>query len=146
MSIPEIIELVYTTANPETGSQPPKYVAWVVFEHGTVFLTFPKDHTPVDASAELLQQRAIEALQDLGEPIAGTSSADFNVGRLPWFEEQFVYVITYDSQYIFNIASYSEETNDIAVGIFARALRADDAISPKVLFVRDFQAQKTSFE
>lgn len=146
MSIPEIVEYIYTSENPETGSKPPKHFAWAMFENGTIFLTFPNENTPQDATPTLLAEAALRELKALGYPIGGTPSADFNVGRLPWFANAYIYIITYDSGHIFNVQEYEEETQDITVGILGRSLRGQDVESPKVVLVRDFTGKQTVME
>lgn len=143
MSIPEIVEYTYTSENPETGSKPPEHFAWVMFEHGTIFLTFPNENTPQDATPTLLAEVALQELKALGYPMGGTPSGDFNVSRLPWFADSYTYTITYNSGHIFNVQEYEEETQDIMVGLLGRALRGQDAENPKVVLVRDFTGKQT---
>lgn len=142
LSVAEIIELVFTTENPETGSKPPENVAWAIFEHETVCLITPNDNISTTASQEELADFALKALNDLGVSQGGTPSGDFNVSRVPWFSEEYVYMITYDSRYIFNVLVYKEEKEDIGVGLFGRAGRNLDAENPIIKLIRDFEGNK----
>jgi len=146
LSIQEILEIVFTTENPETGSQPPEKIAWVIFENETICLITPKGGVSEEASFEDLQDFAKKELQILGEAVGGTPSADFNVSRVPWFQEEFVYMISYNSNFIFNIGVYTEEKEDIGVGIFARSARSQDAVAMKVKLIRNFEKEVKSFE
>ena len=93
----EVIERVFTTANPTTGSQPPPDIAWVLFEHGTAFFTAPNDDVPVDASFDALADAARAALRELGPVGVGSASADFNTARLDgWYPDEPVWFVTYN--------------------------------------------------
>ena len=54
----EVVERVFTTANPETGSLPPPDMAWAVFEGGTVFFAAPGDGLDVSASLDDVEAAA----------------------------------------------------------------------------------------
>ena len=77
MPTPEqVIEQVFTSVNPTTGSQPPPAIAWVVFAHGTVFFTVPTDAVPVDATLAALADAGRAALKELGPVHVATPSAE----------------------------------------------------------------------
>ncbi|WP_291728063.1 hypothetical protein [Bernardetia sp.] len=139
LSIEEILETVFTTENPETGSQPPEQIGWVIFENETVCLIGKSAGLSENPSAEEMADFAKKELLELGVPMVGSPSADFNVSRVPWFKEQFVYMITYDSNFIFNVLTYEEETSDISVGMEGRSVRGLDAETPKIKLVRDHE-------
>ena len=61
---PEIvIERLFTTENPETGTVPPPHMAWVVFANGTAFFTVPSDDAPLGADASALRETALRVTQ-----------------------------------------------------------------------------------
>ena len=137
MTPAEVIERVFTSANPTTGSQPPPAMAWVVFAHGTAFFTAPTDDLPLDASFDELCDAARAALRDLGPVHVGTSSADFNTARLDgWFPDAPIWFVSFDHP---SIATVIESDGaDLAVGLIARAQRQQDHDEQTVVVVRRF--------
>ena len=138
LSIEEIMEIVFTTANPETGSLPPENIGWIIFEHETVCLIGKNAGLSENPSSEEMTDYAKKELLDLGVPMAGSPSADFSVSRVPWFKEQYVYMVTYNSNSIFNVLVYQEEANDIGIGMIGRGARSLDVENPNIKTVRDF--------
>ena len=145
LSIQSIIELVFTTENPETGSKPPANIAYAIFENETICLITPNEKISLGANTEELSKFAKEALQDLGVAIGGTSSADFNVSRVPWFSEEYVYMITYDSPRVFSVKTYKEETEDLVCGLAGRSSRSQDAEDLTIKLIRDFEGNLYEF-
>ena len=141
MTPAEILERVFTTDNPTTGSKPPPQMAWVVFEHGTAFFTAPSDALAADASFDTLADAAKAALAELGPVHVGTSSADFNTSRLEgWFPDEPVWFVSFDHPAIATIIE--SEGSDLAVGMMARSLRQQDHDSLNVVLVRRFDGTK----
>lgn len=138
LTVADVITQVFTTANPTTGHAPPEHVAWALFANETVFLTMPTEALPVDASPAALKSAAQAALLELGPPRAGTPSADFRVVRLPWFPDDYVYMVSYSHPNIFNIIIADEETSDLVAGMTARATREMDVEQPDIIAWRDF--------
>lgn len=139
LTIQNILELVFTTENPETGSKPPEKVAWAIFENETVCLITPQKNLSTQANTEELANFAKKAIEELGVAHGGTASGDFGSSRVSWFPEKYVYMITYDSRYIFNVLVYEEETEDLTVGLSGRAIRSQDAENPIIKSIRDFE-------
>src|SRR5215471_3438242 len=73
-SVNELLEHIFTTTNPETGTTPPD-VAWVIYAHGTVFYTGIKEVLPAKASFEMLADAARSAFAELGPVVAGGPEA-----------------------------------------------------------------------
>lgn len=134
----DIVEYIYTTENPETGSQPPEHVAWVMFGNGTFYLTGVNDEVSLDADYDHIASVATQSLKELGRAIGGTSSADFGANKLPWFPDEFVYMVSYNHNHIFNIRVQDEEADEVSVGFWGRADRSQDADELQVKFVRHF--------
>lgn len=67
----DVIEKVFTTANPDTGSLPPPEIAWAVFEHGTVYFSAPDDDLDLTASLDDVAEAARVALRELGPVVRG---------------------------------------------------------------------------
>jgi hypothetical protein len=135
----EVLELVFSAANPETGAPPPPQVAWVLFRGGTVFVAAPSDELPVGASADTLRTEAIAALTELGPVRAGTESADFAVTALDaWFAERGWWLVTYAHPAIFSVVAAEPGSTDLAVGLSARSCRDRDLEDGVVECIRDF--------
>jgi hypothetical protein len=92
----ECAERLFTSPNPVSGSLPPSSpIAWVVFAHGTVFVTVPRARLPVTATPAQLVQAARETLAQYA-PRAGTPSADFDATRLTaWFPDDPVWHVSF---------------------------------------------------
>lgn len=138
LTVADVVTQIFTTTNPETGSTPPEHIAWVIFGEETVFLTGPTDELPVESPPKALAKAAMEALLELGAPAAGTPSADFRVSRLPWFPDDFVYMVSYNHPNLFNIVVGDAETSDLSAGMTGRATREADVDAPAIITVRDF--------
>ena len=133
----EILERVFTSVNPTTGSQPPPEMAWVVFAHGTAFFTAPSAELPVDASFDALAEAARAALRELGPVQVGTSSADFNPARLDgWFPDDPVWFVGFDHPAIATIVE--GDGSELAMGMMARTLRQQDHDEQQIVLVRRF--------
>ena len=133
----QVIERVFTTTNPATGSQPPSDIAWVVFEHGTCFFSVPTDELPLDATPDALVAAARAALASLGPAIPGTPAADFTPSRLDgWFPDEPVWFVAYDHSAIATIVI--TDGSELEAGLRARALRDDDHDAPVPTLVRGF--------
>lgn len=141
LTIADAVKRIFTTANPETGSAPPEHVAWVIFRDETVFLTTPTDELPLASTPDTLVRTALKALIRFGPPVPGTSTADFNVARMPWWPDSFVYMVSYDHPNLFNLVLAESEMKDLGVGILGRSARKADAEEPSVIEVRDFGGQ-----
>lgn len=132
----EVLERVFTTANPKTGSQPPPAIAWAVFAHGTCFVAPPSAALPATASRDALEAAALAALAELGPVHAGSPSADFRASRLDgWFAEP-VWFIGFDHPAI--AAIVIGDGSDLAMGLHGRSLRQADHDAPRVVLVRGF--------
>lgn len=132
----DVIETLFTTENPATGSQPPAQIAWVVFAHGTVFFTTPTDALPLDTSFDALADAARAALHELGPVIPGTSSADFNISRLDgWYPDDPVWFVAFDHP---ALATIVIEDDELAAGLVARSLRQQDHEDRAIVLVRHF--------
>lgn len=138
-----VIEHLFTHANPTTGSRPPERVAWVVFEHGTVFVATPTDELPGDADDEALVAAAVGALEELGPAQPGTASADFNPAHLSdWFPGEFVYWIGFDHPLLATIV-LATEANDLVAGLEGRARRDADLEGRNPVAIRRFDPEPT---
>ena len=146
MKIEDVIEKVFTSKNPETGGEPPENLAWVIFENGTVFLAAPSEQTPLEIDFEPLAEVASQELKVLGPSIGGTPSGDFNVIKLGWYPDDFVYRVTYNHPNIANIEVCETETDHLLVGISGRAARGKDAENLQVKFVRKFDGSTKVME
>lgn len=133
----EVIEHVFTSVNPETGSQPPPEMAWVVFAHGTVFFTAPTAELPARSSRVDLAAAARAALRELGPVQPGSPSADFNPVRLSaWYPDEPVWFVGFDHPSIATILT--SEADDLAAGLEARQLRQLDHDEQTLTFIRGF--------
>lgn len=141
LTVADVVTRVFTTENPETGSAPPEHVAWVIFRHETVFLTAPTDELPVSSTPDALVRAALKTLIRFGPPVPGTASADFQVTRLPWWPDAFVFMVSYDHPNLFNVVIADDEMSDLGVGIMGRSVRKSDAEEPSVIEVRAFDGQ-----
>ena len=136
-SVAEILEHVFTTPNPKTGSLPPVHTAWVAFAHGTVFHSVPSSTLPVDCTFDVLAEAACSALKELGPAQAGTESADFTPYRLDgWFPDEPVWCVGFAHENIVTIVTMDGEP--ISVGLSGRARRELDLAEQSVVFVRRF--------
>ncbi len=136
-----VLEHVFSHENPGTGSQPPEFMAWVVFAGGTAFFSEPSDDLPLDASnAELIRAAKI-ALEELGPVIPGTPSADFNPVLLDdWFPGTFIYFVSYDHPSVATIM-IADEDDALAAGLEARARRNADHEARHIVEIRDFMGK-----
>ena len=138
----DVIARVFTTPNPETGSQPPPEIAWVVFAQGTVFFSEPTDALPASASAAEIGEAGKAALRDLGPVQVGTSSADFRTARLDgWFPDERVWFVGFDHPNIATIVVADMES--MTAGFEARSLRQRDHDEQTVVCVRGFDGTVT---
>lgn len=136
-----VLEHIFTHANPQTGSQPPEHIAWVVFAEGTIFYAYPSDDLPADASLDSIEAAAKAALQELGPVIAGTPAADFNPVHLDaWFPDEHVFFVTYDHPAIATIV-VADSIDPLTVGLQGRARRQADLEALQVRQVRGFTGQ-----
>jgi hypothetical protein len=142
-SAASVLEHVFTHDNPETGSQPPEHMAWVVFEHGTAFFSAPTDELPLDATPEEILAAARMAMAELGPVIAGTPAGDFNPVCLDaWFPGEFVYFVTYDHPAIATVV-IAEEEDDLSAGLAGRARREADLAGLTATEIRSFNGRVT---
>lgn len=140
-SVAEVVEHLFTSVNPETGSRPPERIAWAVFAGGTVFFATPSDDLPLTASARELARAARQALRQLGPVVAGSPAGDFSTSLLDtWFPGEYVFFITYDHPSIANVI-LAEDDDELAAGIIGRQIRAGDHATMEVDLVRDFSGQ-----
>ncbi|MFN0246066.1 MAG: hypothetical protein ACKV2T_04110 [Kofleriaceae bacterium] len=137
MTPAQVLERVFTSDNPVTGSKPPPAMAWVIFANGTCFYSAPSDALPVTASRDEIEAAGKAALRELGPVHVGSPSADFNPARLDgWFPDDPVWFVTFDHAAIATILV--AEGNDLAIGLRARSLREDDHDEQRVVLVRGF--------
>lgn len=134
----DVMERVFTTQNPTTGSLPPPRIAWAVFANGTVFFTTPTETLPADSTLATIEKAAKEALRELGPVIAGTEKGDFNSSRLDgWFPDEPVWLIGFSSNTIGSVVVL--ETNEPTTAGFAgRKQREMDLGELKVVTIRGF--------
>ena len=138
----DVIEQVFTTANPETGSSPPPEMAWAVFEHGTAFFTTPNDELDASASLDDVAAAARAALSELGPVRVASSSADFSVSRLSgWYPDDPVWFIGFDSETLATIV-VEEFDGDLAAGLTGRGLRDRDHEAMRLVAVRNFRGER----
>lgn len=140
-TVADVVEHLFTTANPESGSLPPELIAWVVFANGTAFFTAPSDDLPLDATLEELAVAARQALHELGPAEPGSASADFSVSLLrAWFPGEFVYFITYQHPSVANVV-FSDGEAELAAGLEGRVRRSADYDTMQIATVRDFSGR-----
>jgi hypothetical protein len=138
----EVVETVFTTANPETGSLPPPDMAWAVFEHGTVFFTTPGNALDASASLDDVAAAARAALGELGPVRVATPSADFTVSRLDgWYPDDPVWFIGFASDALATIV-IEDFDSDLAAGMTGRAIRDSDHQAMRVVSVRNFRGER----
>jgi hypothetical protein len=138
----EVIETVFTTANPESGSLPPPDIAWAVFEGGTVFFAAPRDGLDGSASLDDVEAAARAALGELGPVRVATPSADFTVSRLSgWYPDDPVWFIGFDSVTLATIV-IEDFDSDLAAGMTGRAIRDRDHEAMHVVSVRNFRGER----
>ncbi|HTR55596.1 MAG TPA: hypothetical protein VMJ10_33195 [Kofleriaceae bacterium] len=136
----EVLERVFTTPNPTTGSQPPPQIAWVVFTHGTAFFTAPNEALPATSSLADLAAAAKAALVELGPVHAGTSSADFSPTRLAgWYPDEPVWFVGFDHPAIATVVVM--DTSDLVAGMAARSARDRDHAEQTIVCVRGFDGR-----
>ncbi|MBL8604555.1 MAG: hypothetical protein JNK72_21695 [Myxococcales bacterium] len=136
------LEHLFTHPNPDTGAPPPPAVAWVLFEHDTVFFTFPREGLGLEAEPGALVAAAMRALDTLGGVVVGTEGADFAPGRLgSWFPDECVYLVTYAHP---NVASlfFADKADDLSAGLMARECRQLDYETRRVKVIRDFYGRR----
>ncbi len=137
MTPAQILEHLFTSDNPVTGSSPPPAMAWVVFENGTCFYTAPSDELPVTATLDQIEAAGKAALRELGPVHVGTPSADFNSSLLDgWFPDEPVWFVSYDHEAIATIVV--GEGTDLSMGLAARSQREADHDAMVVRVVRGF--------
>lgn len=141
-SAESIFEHIFTTANPETASQPPEHLAWVMFENGTAFFTKPTEELTPETNADALVEAARKALDELGPVAAGGPGGDFNVSLLnSWFPDEFVYFVTFGHPALATIV-IADADNELAAGLDGRGRRDSDVRGKKVTLVRTFDGTK----
>lgn len=141
MSSPaEVLERIFTTRNPETGSMPPEKIAFAVFENGTVYFSAPTVELPDGATHEMIAEEAREALTALGPVVAGTPSADFNPVRLSgWFPDEPVWFVAYDHPMVATVVVMNAPP--LVAGMMARGNRDLDLASLMVVTTRTFAGE-----
>lgn len=140
-SVAEVVEHLFTSVNPETGSRPPEKIAWAVFAGGTVFFATPSDDLPLSASAGELAVAARRALRELGPVVPGGPGGDFSTSLLDtWFPGEYVFFITYDHPSIANVI-LADDGDELSAGIIGRQIRAGDHAAMAVDLVRDFSGR-----
>ncbi len=133
----QVLESVFTSVNPVTGSHPPPAMAWVVFANGTCFYTAPTDELPATSTRVEVEAAGKAALRELGPVHVGSPSADFNPVRLDgWFPDEPVWFVTFDHPAIATIVVH--EGSDLAIGLRGRSLREADHDEQRVVLVRRF--------
>lgn len=141
----DVIEKVFTSPNPDTGSLPPPDMAWAVFEHGTVFFTAPGEELAVSAGLDDVAAAAVAALRELGPVLPGSPAADFSPSRLAgWYPEDPVWFVGFDSASLATVVIGDFDT-DLAAGLTGRANRARDHESMRLVVVRDFGGEVMSY-
>lgn len=137
----EVIEKVFTTANPDTDSLPPPEMAWAVFEHGTVFFAAPGEALDASASLDDVAEAARAALGELGPVVPASSAADFTVSRLSgWFPDDPVWFVGFDSATLATVL-IEDFDNDLAAGLTGRVIRDRDHESRQLVTVRNFRGE-----
>jgi hypothetical protein len=132
----DVLERLYTTVNPVTGSRPP-VVAWAVFANDTFFLTAPADELPESSTHDAIREAAIEALRDLGPVVPGTPAGDFRCTRLDhFFPDEAVWVVLFDEDDVGGVIVGPE--SDVEAGLLARANRQADCEAERIVLVRAF--------
>ena len=101
---------------------------WVLFEHGTCIMLMKPE---TDLSAQ-----AIKILQENGKVVTGTSSADFEVTRIPEING---WTVTGDYPGIIVYISSDEGRNkkDFEIGLIGRNKRELDEKERKVIHVEN---------
>ena len=136
MTAADVLERVYTTVNPVTGSEPP-VAAWAIFAHDTFFLTAPGDELPEDATHDHIREAALRALRGLGPVVPGTPAADFECSRLDhFFPDATVWIVTFAAGDIEGVVVGAE--SDLEAGLTARLNRDADLDEQRVVLVRAF--------
>jgi hypothetical protein len=133
----DVATRVFTSQNPATGSQPPPEIAWVVFEHGTVFFSTPTDALPASASSAQIAEAGKAALRELGPVHVATPSADFNAVRLnSWFPDEPVWFVRFDHPNVATVVVM--ESEPVVAGLEARRRRQRDHDEQVIVCVRGF--------
>lgn len=138
----EIMTQVFTTPNPESGSPPPEHMCWAIFEHGTLFVGTDNE-LPLEASAEEIEAKARACLEQLGEAVPGSPSADYTVTGLSWFPDERIFMVTYAHPNIMSLIADEAEppSEHYLLGLQARSLRSADLQEANVLSVRTFSGE-----
>src|SRR5262249_26178684 len=133
----EIVERIFTSPNPETGSHPPPHIAWVSFANGSVFFTAPTDGLPVDASPDAIADAGKAALRALGPAQVGPPWADSNPVRLDgWSPDEPVWFVGFDHPAIATVVVL--DTQPVTAGLEARQRRQIDHDELVLACVRGF--------
>lgn len=133
----QVLEHIFTTENPATGSKPPEAMAWVVFANGTCFYTAPTEELPVSATRDAIEAAGKAALRELGPVVAGSPAADFNPIRLDgWFPSEPVWFVAFDHRAIATVVI--DEGEPLSIGLYGRAMREADHDAQLVQTVRCF--------
>jgi len=133
----DVIAHIFTTENPETGSQPPAHIAWVVFAHGTSFFSGPTEALPVNATLPAIAEAGKAALRELGPVRAGSSAGDFRTLRLEgWYPDEPVWFVGFDHPDIATVVTMDAES--LAVGLEGRRRRQRDHDELAIVCVRGF--------
>lgn len=139
LTVQDVMECVFTSENPETGSLPPEEAAWVIFENNTVFFMTPTSDEANGLTFEELGKKACKVLEDFGPAIAGTPLADFEVNGLDaWYPDEYVYMVTYTHSNIFSIYITEKEEDEYTIGLKNRTSREIDAEDLEIQLIRHF--------
>jgi hypothetical protein len=132
-----VIEHIFTSTNPDTGSQPPAEVAWVVFREGSVYTGQPAGDLGAEASVEQVAEAARAALRS-------DVSRDFAVSRLSsWYPDDQVWFITFGGE-VANVVIGGD--SEVGAGVIGRAGRDLDRESLDVVAVRTFTGETQLFD
>lgn len=110
-------------------------ISWVVFEQGTCVI--------IKDNEEELDVVAKKLLKDWGPVVPGTSAGDFNVQNLEGYPGWVVEchhpdIVSYVSpEEIIEAFSKNYFGNHMAIGLFGRKKRDDDAKALKILHIED---------
>jgi len=130
----EVVETVFTSPNPETGSEPPPEVAWALFKNGTAYVAVPDEELDATASVEQVADAARAALQ-------AHQSGDFTVSRISgWYPDDPVWLIWLDDG-LFAVV-IEDYPHEITAGVVGRAARELDSASPELVYVRNFRGEQ----
>jgi hypothetical protein len=136
LSAEEVLDGMFTTVNPATGSEPPD-AAWVLFANDTFFLTAPGDELPAGAAHGAIAEAALEALWALGPVVPGTAAADFSCSRLAhFFPDDHVWIVFFGGDDVGGVVVGPE--SELEAGLDARANRDADCDEERIVLVRSF--------